>query len=158
MVPDEDVIEDVLREIEVTVACVGMSTTVIVVMLGVCEAAVAKLALLSLMEVEVTVLDDWDNGICVLVLVRLEASEAVVVELALPPILDGFREEIDEDVKEAVVSAAEAEVTVADCRVALGLPEVFVDEDSPLFDVVLVGELLSTPLEKNEMQARTAMP
>ena len=57
---------------------------------------------------------------------------------------------------EVVVSAAEAAVTVANGTVVLVLPEVAVDVDSPLFDV-LAGEL-STPLEKIRMQARTAMP
>jgi hypothetical protein len=73
-----------------------------------------------LVEVEVTVVDDWGNEACVLV---REVSEAVVV--------------------------------VANGTVVLVLPEV-VDVDSPLFDVVLAGEALSTPLEKR-MQARTAI-
>ena len=54
----------------------------------------------------------------------------------------------------AVVSEAEA---VVDDPVVLVLPEV-VDVDSPLFDVGTMGDLLSTPLEKIRMQARTAMP
>lgn len=60
---------------------------------------------------------------------------------------------------EVEVSAAEAlaEVTVVEGTVVLVLPEVVV-VDSPLLDVVLAGEPLSTPLEKIRMQARTAMP
>lgn len=49
-------------------------------------------------------------------------------------------EEMDEDAMELVV--------------VLVLPEVIVDLDSP-FNDVLVGEALSTPLEKIRMQART---
>ena len=60
-------------------------------------------------------------------------------------------EETDED-------AMELELVVAGGTVVLVLPEVVVDADLPLFDVVLAGEALSTPLEKIRMQARTAMP
>lgn len=101
-----------------------------------------------------TVVDDEGNG--ARVLVRLEVSEAIVVEPVFPSILDRFREEIDEAAMKVVVSAAEAAVTVANGTVVLVLPEVVVDVDSPLFDVL--GEPLSTPLEKIRMQARTAMP
>lgn len=71
-----------------------------------------------------------------------------------------LREEIDsdEDAMELVVSASEAGVTVADGTVVLVLSEVVVDVDSPLFDFVLAGEELSTPLEKMRIQASTAMP
>ena len=70
--------------------------------------------------------------------VEVSVAEADVTGLFVLP------EEIDEDGMELVVS-----------MVVLVLPEV-VDADSPLSDVVLVVEALSTPLEKIRMQARTA--
>jgi hypothetical protein len=59
-------------------------------------------------------------------------------------------EEMDEDAMEPVA----ADVTV----VPTVLPEVVNGVDSPVFDVALVGEALSTLLQKIRMQAKTAMP
>ena len=53
MIPDEDVIEDVLKKIEVTVLGVWMgdgTCTLVLVRLEVCEAVVAELAMLSLLD------------------------------------------------------------------------------------------------------------
>lgn len=108
----------------------------------------------------------------------------VVVNAAEVTAADGavrvLPQKIDDDRMELVVRSAEAEMTaadgtvvlvlseeidedamelvVADGTVVLVLPEIVVDVDSPLFDFVLAGEALSTPLEKIRMQARIAMP
>lgn len=97
------------------------------------------------------------NGTVVLVLAGQTDDDAMELELSAAEVEvtagDGtvvlvLSEEIDEDAMELVV---------ADGTVVL-VPEVVVDVDSPLFDVALAGEALSTPLEKIRMQARTAMP
>ena len=84
---------------------------------------------------------------------EFEVSVEVTVSVLVLPA------ELDVVVMEFVVSVAEAEMTVAGGIVVFVLP-VVVGADSPSFDVVncvLAVELLSTPLEKIRMQARTAM-
>jgi hypothetical protein len=178
LIPDEDVIEDVLK-VEVTV--VGVMDDVEVTVVGVMDDV--EVTVVGVMDdVEVTVvgvMDDVGSR-----LVRLELIEAVrvVAELALLTLLDRLWIvviEVDEEVRrveiEAIVVngwANEAFVLVREVSEALldwFWDEVAVGEaeaeavandtvvlvlpvDLPLLDA------LSTPLEKIRMQARTAMP
>ena len=78
------------------------------------------------------------------VVVGAAEADVTVVDVADGTVLFVLPEETDDDGTELVVST-----------VVLVLPEV-ADVDSPLPDVVLAVEALSTPWEKIRMQARTA--
>ena len=97
------------------------------------------------------------------VVVGAAEADVTVVDVADGTVLFVLPEETDDDGTELVVSTvvlvlpevADDGTELVVSTVVLVLPEV-ADVDSPLPDVVLAVEALSTPWEKIRMQARTA--